>query len=563
MTYKHAEDLVDKLSLRSKTESTRELTRFYVEARFQLDQTAFARQYTDGKNDGGIDFYHTEDAAFFIFQSKYFSKAHRCGEHEIMVEIEKMQNTIAGSNPNGRAADFVHAVRSKTSDVEALLEVVWLTTGVVEASVREKVQKKIDAWRRAKDIKLAIDFITIDRTAIDSVIYDVEHGYVPHTGRRTVRVSEGEWMRVSHEDAGIHGIVCTVSVNDLLRWFESADDVDRFLQKNVRVFRGETKINKGIATSYLSAPALFWYKHNGIIIFVDNLEVGPRSERAILRNPQVVNGGQTLKALFRAYCRDPKGGSSARILLRIYRLPFEDSETYKKSIEIIGALNTQNKIYPSDLRSTDPRQVRIERLLCEMGMKYQRKVEKGRPGKNTIPMRNLALRYHICRKQTPADGVRSEVERLFEEDQRYDEVFPVSAVNRELHDDHVVVDYVTCMRLDEYVQDVRLPVAVEEHAVYVRWYVLADMYRRLNEWKTKKFRGNWRDWCNFTEEPAFRQALSKYARHAYAKGHAIVPTKVDAREFFKSADAYRKFRSRTSAALFDKVFRGAYAHFGR
>ncbi len=145
--------------------------------------------------------------------------------------------------------------------------------------------------------------------------------------------------------------------------------------KNVREFLGETgkagKINKAIGHSYLSDPDWFWYKHNGIIILADDIFIDRVKNELVLRNPQIINGGQTLKALFSAYSKNNKAENSAKVLLRIYRLPYEDAETYKRSIEIISALNSQNKINPSDLRSTDPRQVRLERLFQQMGSGYR------------------------------------------------------------------------------------------------------------------------------------------------------------------------------------------------
>src|SRR5207302_4101839 len=108
------------------------------------------------------------------------------------------------------------------------------------------------------------------------------------------------------------------------------------------------------------------FKHNGVIIFPDNVLVDRDTSQLILRNPQIVNGGQTAKALFAAWDKLGRPDSSAKVLLRVYRLPYESAESYEKGIAIISALNSQSKILPSDLRSNDPRQVRIEELLNKL-----------------------------------------------------------------------------------------------------------------------------------------------------------------------------------------------------
>lgn len=199
-------------------------------------------------------------------------------------------------------------------------------------------------------------------------------------------------------------------------------------------------------------PAWFWYKHNGIIVFADHLHIDQSSQVLTLRNPQIVNGGQTLKALFLAFIKNNKAENSAKVFLRAYRLPYEDTETHKRSIDIIAALNSQNKINPSDLRSTDPRQVRIEQLFekVEDGFKYLRKRKKdAKAAFHQIKMTDLALRYYVCKKNAPHEGVTGQIEELFEEDSKYNEVFNEDAINKDFGKFHVIVNYATIWIIDQ------------------------------------------------------------------------------------------------------------------
>jgi hypothetical protein len=90
------------------------------------------------------------------------------------------------------------------------------------------------------------------------------------------------------------------------------------------------------------------------------LDTDHPDKKIVVRNPQIVNGAQTITQLYKAYDANRNDNNPTKILVRIYRLPYEDSETYKRSIDIITALNSQNKIKASDLHSTDPRQVMLE-----------------------------------------------------------------------------------------------------------------------------------------------------------------------------------------------------------
>jgi len=272
MQYRNVNELIRKLSLLSKTEATKKLTEFYAKARFKITPEEFDRKYVDGKDDGGIDFYYNEDTTFFVFQAKFTEKSKRTSVTEIFNEIRKLKNTLAHENPNRKADGFVNSLRREVKNKDAILEILWLTTNIVEPSVREEIQKDLDEWKKENEWSLAIDFVAIDKYALENTIYDVKHGYIPYTGKKILKLQEGEWIESEWEETHVYSIICSVNINDILEWFHDSDEIDRFLQKNVREFLGETtKINKAIAKSYSRAPIWFWYKHNGIIIFADNV----------------------------------------------------------------------------------------------------------------------------------------------------------------------------------------------------------------------------------------------------------------------------------------------------
>lgn len=567
MEYKNTDELIRKLLLSDKVEATKKLTEFYAKARFKINSNDFNRQYTDGINDGGIDFYYCEDTTFFIFQTKFSGKPKKVGTSEILDEIRKLKNTLTSENPNRRADDFVNLLRRETGNKNAILEILWLTTNIVEQSVRDEIQTDLDKWRKENNWELGIDFVAIDQHALESVIYDVKHGYIPYTGKKILKLEQGQWIETAWEETGVYSVVCTVNINDILKWFRNSDEIDRFLQKNVREFLGEaSKINKAIRKSYLDAPTWFWYKHNGIIIFADNLSIDKTKMELVLRNPQVVNGGQTLKALFSAYDKNKRTDNSAKVILRLYRLPYEDTQTYKRSIEIISALNSQNKINPSDLRSTDPRQVRLEQLFEKIGSgyKYMRKRSKeAKSGRYSITTRNLALRYYVCKKNAPHEGVEGNVEKLFEEDAKYNEIFDENAINKELSDNHVAINYITCWNIDQILQKVELPRRDKEFFQYTKWFVLADIYKKLTDWKHKKFNLWWQMWINFIESHQFEKAVFDYSRSAFRIGREIIPSQEEARSFLKTAEAVKKFNSKVSVRNFEKNMNKALIRFQR
>lgn len=471
MEYQNTDELIGKLSPQKSVESTKLLTEFYAKARFKMKSEDFPRQYTDGANDGGIDFYYREDTTFFIYQTKFSGIPKKVSSFEIDIEINKLKNTLTNENPNKKADDFVNSLKRETGNKNVILEILWLTTNIVEQSIVKEIQESLDRWRDNNDWLLGIEFVAIDKHTLESVIYDCKHGYIPYTGKKELKLEQGQWIETPWEETHVYSVICKINVNGILKWFKDSNDIDKFLQKNVREFLGEeSKINDDIKRSYLNAPAWFWYKHNGIIIFADSLYIDNTNVKLVLRNPQVVNGGQTLKSLFYAYDKNNRNDNSAKVILRVYRLPYENIETYKRTIEIVSALNSQNNIKPSDLHSTDPRQIRLEQLFKEIGdYTYHRKRSKeAKSGQYSITMRNLALRYYVCNKNIPHEGVRGNIEELFEEDAKYTEVFNENAINKELFNNHIIFNYITCWNIDQVLLDARghLP---KEDAVYWKY----------------------------------------------------------------------------------------------
>ncbi len=564
--YDDVEQLIRELNLLDKTEATKKLTEFYSKARFKITKDEFSKYYVDGPNDGGIDFYFREDFTFFIFQAKFYTFPRNLNIKEISSEIRKIINTITNENPNQHAEDFVNELRNNLTNNKATLEIIFLTTGLVKQTIINNVQQKLNEYKKSNKWSINLDFIVIDKHVLDNVIYDIKHGYIPYTGKKTVRLDKNLFIEMNSEGTGVQCVTAIVNINDILSWFKDSEEVKRALQKNVREFLGENPVNKGIEKSYIETPEWFWYKHNGIIIFADNMSIDKDNSSLILRNPQIVNGGQTIRTVFPAYLKNRRRDNNAKVLLRVYRLPYENIETYKRSIEIISALNSQSKILPSDLRSTDPRQVRLERLFHQLGFKYWRKRSKeAKSFRYSITMRNLALRYYICKKNAPHLGVLGQIENLFSDDSKYETIFNEEEIKKELGNYHIVLRYITLWVIDQILQRIKkdLPKRDQEYFQYTKFFVLVDIYTKLWNWKQKNFEFSWRDWKNFLDSDEFESLVYEYARICFRIGRKIIPKIEEPRSFFKSKESTKKFFSKTSIRKFNILINKRYKKFKR
>jgi hypothetical protein len=125
--------------------------------------------------------------------------------------------------------------------------------------------------------------------------------------------------------------------------------------------------------------------NNGVSITADKVVVDRPSSggkmRIHLENPQIINGCQTVNALYHAkYSKELKdrfqGNSS--VMVRIYEI---DKENRAFLDALIIATNSQNAIRPQDLLSNDPIQKVLQRTMGSYGVGYERKAGEALPAR--------------------------------------------------------------------------------------------------------------------------------------------------------------------------------------
>jgi hypothetical protein len=537
---------------RSAVDRTLNLSWFYVQARFRIPEKDFKTIYSvDGSNDGGIDCYFLEGNTFYLIQSKYHERSTKESLNSITHELQKIEKTIIGENTNRYADDFINALRRALDNPNVYLEIIWLSTNEVSEKTRKDSQLYLNEILKIRNWQLNADINFIDRYALESVIYDIKHGYVPHTGKKEIKYEPGECMIIDKDRSNIESVVINAKATEILGWFENSREIDKYLQKNVRESIGENSINKKLRDSFKNDPTLFWYKHNGIIIFADWLELDTHTKKVIIRNPQIVNGAQTISQLYKEYDSNRTGNNPAKLLVRVYRLPYEDSETYKRSIDIIAALNSQNKIKASDLHSTDPRQVMLENRINELGHRYRYFRKRTENSKMSSPfnikMTELAHCFYVCEQKKPDEGIAGAIESYFEEDKRYSEAFPEGQIKKPISSkvDHIVFKYIDSWRLYYFIDrkfNQELSAKHQELFGFIYWYVLIDSYNQLQDWKEKVFKGTWRDWIEFISSNYFENGMIKYLKPRYKVYYDMLPKgEADPRNFYKTTTGRNKF----------------------
>jgi hypothetical protein len=136
----------------------------------------------------------------------------------------------------------------------------------------------------------------------------------------------------------------------------------RLLEQNVRCFlQARSNVNKGIRSTILGEPEMFFAYNNGVTATAEAVELvdhhGQKSIKSI-RNLQIVNGGQTTASIFSANKKDKADLSSIFVQMKLSVIPPE------KTIEVVPKIseyaNSQNRVNAADFFANHPYHVRVE-----------------------------------------------------------------------------------------------------------------------------------------------------------------------------------------------------------
>lgn len=128
----------------------------------------------------------------------------------------------------------------------------------------------------------------------------------------------------------------------------------KLFEQNVRTFlqfRGN--VNKGLRNTITDKPEMFFAYNNGITATATEVEVNEEGNLTLIRNFQIVNGGQTTSAIYAA--KKNSGISVSDISVQMKLSVVKDPEKTDDFISKVAEYaNTQNKINNSDFFSNSP-----------------------------------------------------------------------------------------------------------------------------------------------------------------------------------------------------------------
>lgn len=348
-----------------------------LSAELRLDFDEARACLTDGANDRGIDAVYLDERAsrriVHLFQFKRRLSFNKGDRHFPSTEIDKVLGFLNDcfSQTKGFLDSCNPLLRQKVTDIWDFIGkgqvhvVIHLSSNGLPLlkDHRERLEASIQKFK----------FIEISELDLDG-LSDLISRRSPREKSIELRVVEEQVFE--RTDGNVRAVIGTVRADEFIEAITDdlrPNQLDDFLfEENVRVYLGEhNSINRRIYETAISdESALFWYYNNGITIVCENFSYQPgfRNAPLTLRNPQIVNGGQTSYALFEASKVSFDSLQKVRLLVRI--IETKDHTLYAKVAE---ATNSQTPIRSRDLRSNDPVLIKLENSLRPYGWFFDRK----------------------------------------------------------------------------------------------------------------------------------------------------------------------------------------------
>ena len=306
--------------------------------------------------------------------------------NEIVVEIKKKCEEFISSKRDRRIIVYCHYinnVKGITNSNRDEIENVFarFSTDRQLGRFSTHVYGLSEILQLAKDGKIQVGDETLD------IVCDGQHAYRLECNDTTLGLPQKV-------------IIGMCNVNEFIR-LQDKYHHNQLYSENIRLYLGDRgNVNKDIIATITSNESLWFpYMNNGISIICDKMVLGNTNEKKktmtlILSNMQIINGCQTVNALYNAkYGKNTSDHfHPANVIVRIYEISPEQTDF---KMNIIKATNNQNSVKSFSLMANDPIQIAIADVLKKFDIIYDRKGEgkEAKKGQLVLNMVNVAIAY--------------------------------------------------------------------------------------------------------------------------------------------------------------------------
>lgn len=427
---------------------SRAFVHLYLKVKFGLLNFDEREKYvTDGRDDGGIDGYYIDEESktIYFLQAKFRTNEENFQSREI--KYTELINMDIDRITEGQTK-YDHGVKYNSKIQNLIIEFQDIADMgrykyeiVIMANTKDVSQNKL---KKLADGNRVSEF-NYDR-CYNELIFPIVSGTFYNSSELAIflnledKNSEDISYSVETEfkDCEISVLfVPTIEIAKTLHKYKNS-----ILKYNPRSYLDMAKgtVNAEIANTITSKKtnefALF---NNGITALSDETNLNKKIGKVgvgqlILKNPQIINGGQTAYTLSLLYEGVLNGDFNENIfdkkevLLKVITFSEEGNETNGNKLQLIEAIskatNQQTAVSEADRRSNDKVQLELQELIFnQFGLFYQRKAGEFGEGlrhnyikRNQIIDRELLLRLILSSIGNPSQARSRGAKTLFKKD---------------------------------------------------------------------------------------------------------------------------------------------------
>lgn len=418
----------------------RAMIHLYLKVMFGLTGFEEREKYvTDGGYDGGIDAYYIDrpTRTIYIVQSKFRTTESNFESKEITLEEllqMDVERILTGCDKDDAGNEYAGKIKQLQREVGAIEDIArYRYVVVILANLknppRQKLQQLVGGYQ--------IDIIDSERTYRE-LVFPVLSGTYFTASDITLPIdlsNKNAGSKISYEvttkyaDCQITVLfVPAIEIARIMHTYKNA--VLKFNPRSYLEHEGQA-VNNAIRQTVLSSETneLALY-NNGITMLSEetsiNERIGQRSKAQLyVKNPQIINGGQTSFTLSRIYS-DPEVNAeevfgNKEIMLKVITVADCAADDKGRLIdEISAATNRQTPVINADRFANDSFHKAVQEIIFERyGALYERKrgefadgVRDGYINRNVIVERNSFWRIYYAAN---GDLDRATQKRLFQQ----------------------------------------------------------------------------------------------------------------------------------------------------
>ncbi|CAH0309769.1 MULTISPECIES: AIPR family protein [unclassified Pedobacter] len=375
---------------------TRAFIHLYLKVSFGLlDFQEREHFITDGTNDGGIDGYYIspENKTIYLIQSKFRLNEKNFEEKEISLQeilVMDINRILDGEQTDEAGNEYNGKIKVLQREISSLQDIARYSYQVIILA-NLKNTKPSDLRKLTGGLSSVVfDF----NRCYEELVFPVVTGTYFNATDLSINID------LSNKNAGTK-ISYTVNTKkgecEITVLFVPTIELGRIMYKyknsilkyNPRSYLGHEgkNVNNSIRETIIgNSTNEFALYNNGITMLSDetyiNERIGQKNKaQLIVKNPQIINGGQTSYTLSRIYEENLESGAETvfqgkEVLLKVITLLDEKNHNSKLELikDISEATNKQTPVINADKLSNDELQSQIQlELFSRFGLLYERK----------------------------------------------------------------------------------------------------------------------------------------------------------------------------------------------